>query len=402
MKIVLVGPTHPFRGGIAHYSTQLARHLATRHALTFISFRRQYPRLLFPGRGDRDPSARPIEVGAERLLAPLEPWTWWRSARRLAEARPDLVIFQWWVPFWAPSLASLAWLARRWTGARILFVCHNVLPHDGGRLWERALIRLALGQGDAWLLHSERDEAALRALLPGRVTRREAAAPGRRAIHRALLPLHGIATPLDRVEARRRLDLPEGAPVALFFGFVRRYKGLDQLIAALPTVLARQPALRLLVAGEFWEPAEGYRAQARALGVADALRIDDRYIPNEEVGAYFAAADLLVMPYLQATQSGVVTLAIDQGLPIVATRVGGLPEAVEDGVTGTIVPPADPAALATAILALLEDAALRTRLAAGARAARERFGWDPLLALIEAIGAGREPDGAPEASIDAG
>jgi glycosyltransferase involved in cell wall biosynthesis len=401
VNIVLIGPTHPFRGGIAHYTTLLALHLSEHNALCFLSFRKQYPKRLFPGRSDRDPSEQALTGGAERLLSPLAPWTWWRTARRMAETRPELVIVQWWVPFWAPSLAALAFLARRWTDARVVFVCHNVLPHEGGRWWERFLIRLALARADAWILHSDRDEAALRALLPHHVARREAASPGGRAIHRALLPLHTISEPIDRDRARRRLNLPAAAPVALFFGFVRPYKGLIHLIDALPALRARLPELRLLVAGEFWEPAEGYLERARALGQAEHIQIDDRYIPNEDVGAYFAAADVLVMPYIQATQSGVVTLAIEHGLPIVATRVGGLPESVEDGRTGLIVPPVDPAALAEAILAVLCDTPLRARLAAGAVAARERFGWRPLVALLEAIGAGEVPGAKDAKSVKA-
>ncbi len=414
MRLAMVGPSPPFRGGIAHYTALLARELGRRHALTFVGFRRQYPRWLFPGRSDRDPSSRAAGEAAERLLAPLEPWTWWRSARRLAEGRPELLIIQWWVPFWAPSMAVVARLTRRWSGARVLFICHNVLPHEGGSAWERALLRLALSAGDAWLLHSDRDERALRELLPDRVAEAEAAAPDGRAIHRALLPLHSIATPVDRAEARRRLDLPAEAPVALFFGFVRPYKGLAHLVDALPELSARLPDLRLLVAGEFWEPAEAYRRRAEALGCSAQLRIDDRYIPNEEVATYFEAADVLVMPYVQATQSGVVTLAIEHGLPIVATRVGGLPEAVEEGMTGLIVPPADPAALSRAILRVLTEPALRQQLVEGVEAARARFSWPPLIERIEVIarpGAGRgaewaeqpvpsaEPRSLPSASV---
>lgn len=376
MKIVILGPAYPFRGGIAHHTTLLARQLGRRHAVRLFSFTRQYPARLFPGRTDRDPSRVPLDAGAERVLGPLAPWTWVRTARRIVAERPDLLIIPWWVPFWAPSLAAVAGLVRRWSGTRIVFICHNVLPHDRPRPWEPGLVRLALGRGDAFVVHSAGDAERLRRLLPR-------LAPG--AIHRAALPALDVAPPADRVAARARLGLPEEAPVALFFGFVRPYKGLETLIEALPAVVARIPDLQLVVAGEFWRPAAALAERAERLGVAERVRFDDRYIPNEELGDYYAAADLLVAPYLEATQSGVVTLAPAYGLPVVASRVGGLPEAVEDGVTGLLVPPGDPAALGTALLRVLADPALAARLRAGQWAARERFGWEPLVALLETL-----------------
>lgn len=376
MNIVILGPTYPYRGGIAHHTALLARHLAAHHTVTVLTFVRQYPARLFPGRTDQDPSRATVDTPAERVLSPLAPWTWWRTARRAAAARPDLVLIQWWVPFWAPSLACVATLLRRWTGARLVFICHNVLPHEGGGCLRSALVRLALARGDAFIVHSDADEAALRVLLPGLADA---------AIHRALLPAFTIATPADPAASRARLGLPADAPVALFFGFVRPYKGVMHLIEALPAAIEAVPGLRLVVAGEFWDSVESYRARAAALGVADRVHFDDRYVPNEEVGTYFAAADLVVMPYVEASQSAVATLAVAFGLPIVATRVGGLPEVVIDGETGLLVPPADPAALAEAIGRVLGDAELRAHLRAGVAGARERFGWDRLVSLVEGL-----------------
>ncbi len=376
MNIVILGPTYPYRGGIAHHTALLARQLAARHAVTVLTFVRQYPARLFPGRTDRDPSRSVIDAPAERVLAPLAPWTWWRAARRAAAARPDLVLIQWWVPFWAPSVAVFAASVRRMTGARIVFVCHNVLPHDRGGAWQRALIRLALARGDAFIVHSAADEATLRALLPRLVDGQ---------VRRSILPAFSIAGTEDPGAARARLGLPAGAAVALFFGFVRPYKGLAHLIDALPAALARVPDLHVVIAGEFWEPVEGYRRRAAALGVAERVRFDDRYVPNEEVGAYFAAADVLVMPYVEATQSAVAGLAVEFGVPMIATRVGGLPEMVREGETGLIVPPGDPAALAEALARILEDADLRAELRQGVAAARERFGWGRLVDLVESL-----------------
>jgi len=182
---------------------------------------------------------------------------------------------------------------------------------------------------------------------------------------------------------RAALGLPPGASVALFFGFVRPYKGLVHLIDALPLAVSRVPDLRLVVAGECWGSPAPYLDRAAALGVADRVRFDDGYIPNERVGIYFAAADVVVLPYVEASQSGVVTQAAEALVPSIVTRVGGLPEAVEDGVSGLVVPPGNAGALADALARVLGDPAMGDRLRAGVAATRSRFSWDGVVDLIE-------------------
>lgn len=378
MRVAIVGPTYPFRGGIAHHTTLLAAALRAQHDVLFVSFRGQYPLWLFPGRSDRDPSARAPSGQVDYLLKPLLPWTWLRTGRRVTGFRPHITLIPWWVPFWAPSAGAVARVVRRAGTGRVVFICHNVVPHEGAGRVARALTTFALGGGQAFIVHSAADEARLRALLP-RVTSR----PG--AVHRALLPVHAIAAPVDRADARRALGLAPGDRVALFFGFVRPYKGLEQLIHAVALAARQAPDLRLVVAGEFWLSAEEFTRQAERLGIADRVQLHDAYVPNEAIGSYFGAADVVVLPYLQATQSGVVTLAAQFGLPVVATRVGGLPEAVIDGGTGLIVPPGDPVALSRALVRVLSDDELAARLRAGVAAGRSRFDWAALVGLVEEL-----------------
>lgn len=380
-RIAILGPTHPFRGGIAHYTTLLARHLRESHDVALVSFERQYPSWLFPGETDRDPSTRAVTEDAVHVLSPLRPWTWWRTARAVVEHRPELVLVQWWVPFWAPSLAVVARLVRRWSAARVVFVCHNVTPHDAGGPWDAALTRLALSGGDAYVVHSASDERALRALLP-----EQAAAPG--AVVRGILPVHAITDATDPAAARSSLGIAADRRLVLFFGFVRPYKGLDVLVDAMPRVSARVPEVHALVAGEFWRSPGDYLRRARRLGVADRITIREGYVPNEDVGRLFSAAELVVMPYREATQSGVVTLATAFGLPIVGTDVGGLPEVILHERTGLIVPPNDPEALADAIVRCLTDEALYETLRGGVRASAERFSWDRLTDLVATMAAG--------------
>lgn len=387
MRIALIGPGQPFRGGIAQHTDLLVQALGVAHEVTHIGFRRQYPRWLFGGRSDRDPSAPAREGRAERILDPFAPFSWWRTARRLTSLSPDLIVVQWWVPFWAPSFGGVLRIYRLLVRrpAPVLFICHNVLPHEHpGRLLRGAIRRILL-RADGWMVHGAPDEAVLRDLLGGDLERREA--DGRQRVFRGFLPLFSVSPAVAPEAARSELGLPSTAPVALFFGFVRPYKGLDGLLAAWPLVLRALPVARLLIVGEFWEPLKDFRARASALGVVDSLTIIDRYVRDEELGTVFGAADLVVMPYVTATGSAVAPLALHFGRPMVATAVGGIPEAVTDGVSGLLVPPGDPAALADALVRVLGDPRLRQRLAEGAAGERERFGWPELVARIVAAGA---------------
>ena len=373
MRVGLLGPSYPFRGGIAHYTTLLYRALQTRHEVRFLSFRRQYPPWLFPGRSDRDVSALPLRAeGARPLLDPFDFRSWWAVADELAAFQPDWTILPWWTPFWAlPYTAVLARLRRAGYG-RVLFLCHNVVGHEHERL-HRCASRLVLRQGRAFIVHSPEEATALSALIPG--------ARVRWTPH----PTYGelSRSRISRPEAQRCLGL--SGPLLLFFGLVRPYKGLSDLLAALPTVLARRP-VTLLVVGEFWEPLSVYQRQAAALGVERAVRFVDRYVPNEEIPLYFAAADLVVLPYRSATGSGVGQLALGCGRPVVATRTGSLAYTIEDGFTGYLVPPADPLALAEAILRFLalspeERQAFEHRI----HEREGRFSWAQLVDCVEEL-----------------
>ena len=420
LRIAVLGPAFPFRGGIAHHTSLLANYLAQRHALILLTFRRQYPSWLYPGRTDKDPSDEGIGLPAERVLSPFDPLSWWRAARRVKEHGCELLIVPWWVSFWAPSVRFLlAFLGRQ--RPKVLFICHNVLPHEGRSGLHAILTRMALRQGDQFIVHSKSDEAKLRNLLGSRTLQpivetsqvfvehaggvdgledldhHDHHDDSELKVHRARLPLHEIAEQRDRREARGRLGIREDAKVVLFFGFVRSYKGLDVLIRALPRLRQIQPSATLVVAGEFWEPLAEYEELADSLDVLPHVAFHDRYIANEEVGDFFAAADVLAMPYRSATQSGVITLAVQAGLPIVATRVGGLPEAVTHDRTGLIVEPEAPEELAEALGRILSDEALYLRFQAGLREARAEFGWPKLIQLIEEIAADMGLRPSPEA-----
>ena len=378
MRICVVGPTYPYRGGIAHYTTLLVRHLRLAgHQAPLYSFTRQYPRWLFPGKTDRDPSAFPLRVDCEYILDPINPLTWLRLFRRVRADNPDLLILQWWVPYWTPCLTTIGGLIKRNTKIKIAFVCHNVMPHDGGGVLDRRLALTALRRADALIVHSEQDRYKLLALLPkARVVK---------ATIPTYTPAAAQATPLAVRNLRRELGVPEGVPVLLFFGFVRPYKGLEYLIQALPRIRERLP-VHLIVAGEFWSSREFYERFAQEFGVLPQISFVDRYLPDEELQPFFELADVVVLPYVSATQSAVVPLAFGFNKPVITTRVGGLAEVVRDGVNGLIVPPQDEVALADAVIRFLTTEVgehIRNQMAAGG--ASVGYSWEELVGTIEAL-----------------
>jgi len=375
-RFAVVGPSYPFRGGIAQHTTLLCHALARRHPVTLYSFLRQYPRWLFPGRTDRDVSDRPLTFpGARRCLSFHDPLSWLRVGREIRRSGCDVLVLPWWVTFWAAHDLLLLGAARGRNRPRVLFLCHNVLEHEPGRV-KALLTRLVLRRGDAFVVHARTEEERLREIVGEE-----------RPVLRAFLP---PSFPRERTGDGRlppELGTPaDGETVLLFFGFVRPYKGLDVLLRALPAVLARRP-VTLWIVGEFWRDRDRYDALLAERGLERHVRIVDRYVTDGEAAACFGRATAVVQPYRSATGSGILPVAFDRGVPIVASKVGSLSDIVEDGVTGRLVPPEDPAALAEAILATVlpeENARLRE----GVRAAADRWSWSRLADRLEEFVAG--------------
>jgi glycosyltransferase involved in cell wall biosynthesis len=369
-RFALIGPTHPYRGGIAHYTTLLARQLRQDHELLLLSFARQYPQWLFPGQSDKDPSERPLQTDAEYLLDPLNPLTWRRATRRLQAWRPDAVIMQWWHPFWAPAWSALGRAVKRLPHQpRLLYICHNVLPHEqgAGRAVWPGLTRFVLAPADYFLVHSAADGRILQQILPQA---------------RYVVALHPTYAALgEAAEAALPFILPDDRPLLLFAGFVRPYKGLDILLEALAEVVKRQP-LHLLVAGEFWQGTTVYQQQIDRLNLNESVTLIDAYLPNELLAACLKRADVIVLPYRSATQSGIIQAAFGQTKPVITTDVGGLAEAVTHGETGLVVPPDDPTALAAAIEQFFTEQ-MAVRLSANIAAEMDRFSWRALVARLE-------------------
>lgn len=326
-RVVLVGPVRPFRGGIAHYTESLAQALRDVADLRVVSFRKLYPARLYPGASDRDPAASAMP-GADYLLSATDPRTWRRTADSIAAGRPDVVVFTWWTLYWQPWTAYMA-RRLRGRGIRVVYLCHNIGDHGAGGLRHRLNLAL-LATADAYVVHSREIRDELRAEFPDR-------------------PVMQRAHPVyDRFPAPKHEWKPRGRLDLLFFGFIRPYKGLDLLMDAVE--LAADDGIRLTVVGESWEDTRELEERARSLGVETVLR----YVSDDEAADYFSRADLVVLPYRSATGSGVVSAAYHYQTPVLATRVGGIPDVVDE-TTGVLVEPDDPTALAAALTRLTRD-----------------------------------------------
>jgi glycosyltransferase involved in cell wall biosynthesis len=371
VKVSLLGPTYPHRGGIAHYTTLLARAFAREHEVHLISFSRLYPGLLFPGttQWDRSKDALRPPVEPEPLLDSVNPISWRSAGLRLRALSADLLVVPWWHPFFGPSLGTAARLARR-SGSKKpkrLFLCHNVEPHEASPL-DRSLGRYGLAAADGFLVHARSEAERLRSRAEGRPIRIHPH-PTYEIFHRR---------PPAREEARQKLAAR--GRVLLFFGYVRPYKGLADLLEALR--LARPDSWDLLyVVGEFYEPRERYERLLQDSALRGKVVVVDRYVANEEVADYFAAVDLVLLPYRSATGSGIAQVAFGAGIPVLATRTGGLEDVVEEGVSGLLVEPGRPEALARAIERVFDENLL-PRLREGVARTRGRFTWE---ALVEAL-----------------
>jgi glycosyltransferase involved in cell wall biosynthesis len=371
MRIAFIGPTYPFRGGISHYTTLLYRHLKSRHEVVFFSFARQYPKIIFPGKSDIDPSLSTIqEPGVERIIDSMNPMTWLSVALRIIKSGQHILIIPWWVSFWAPQFWVISFLVKVFSNTKIFFLCHNVVEHESNFV-DKILTRIVFRNGDGFIVHSEEDKKNLLEMLP------------RAKVVKTFHPTYEVFDMgnIDANRVRKRLGID--GKIVLFFGFVRPYKGLKYLILALPEVLLKVK-VTVLVVGEFWKDKEEYLHLIKGLGIENNVIIIDQYVPNEEIQDYFSAADLVVQPYVSATGSGIVQTAFAFNKPVVATEVGSLPEIIEEGKTGYLVPPEEPKELARAIVKFFAERNSE-QFSKNIEKAKYRFSWDKMVDTIESF-----------------
>ncbi|MCR4368372.1 MAG: glycosyltransferase [archaeon] len=325
MRIALIGPLNPFRGGIAHSNEMLLRNLSKTNEVDAISFRRLYPKILYPGKFQAEGKNN------AGILDSISPLNWLGVAKKINSKKPETIIFQWWTTFLFPPYFFLSFLLKGKKAA----ICQNVFPHEEGLLkkitgfFHSILTKVFLSRMDVLVAMSQSDKKMLERLFP------------KKKVTLYLEPMYeleGISgAKFSRESAKNELGVT-GRNVLLFFGFVREYKGLRYLVEAMPEIVKKSDA-KLFIVGEFWEPRQKYEELIHNLGLGNNVHIVDRYVGNDEVPKFFLAADLLVLPYTAISESGVIRMAFNFNTPILSTNVGGNPDHIEDGVNGFLVEP---------------------------------------------------------------
>lgn len=367
MKITIVGPAHPYRGGIAKFNDVLAENLLKEgYDVDIVNFSLQYPSFLFPGSTQYTDAPTTGTVKNVRQLNSVNPFNWCGVGRRIVKHAPDLVIFRYWMPFMAPALGTIARKLKR-AGIRTVALADNIVPHEG-HFYDKPCTHYFLKAMDKVVYMSHQVGAELEQF---NYKGAKAFAP------HPIYDTYGDC--VTRSEACAVLNLDDKYRYVMFFGFIREYKGLDLLLQAWKE-LPNNEDKRLLIAGEFYSNREQYMGLIADLGLEDQIVLRDSYIPEDQVLYYFSAADLVVQPYRTATQSGITQVAYNFGVPMVVTNVGGLSEIVPDGVVGYVVE-VNPKAIAAAI----EDFYVNGRedqFRANILHEKERFSWKNMIGVI--------------------
>jgi D-inositol-3-phosphate glycosyltransferase len=364
-KIVLISPAHPLRGGIAASSERLALALQDAgHAVVIYSFSLQYPAFLFPGKTQFTDDPAPANLQIKTRLNAVNPFNWALVGREIAREAPDQIIVRFWLPFMGPALGSVLRIARITCRKkfRITGLVDNIIPHEK-RFGDRPFAQWFVGACDDFVVMSKSVGAEIRSFLPD-VKNTD------RVVRFAPHPIYDTyGEPLEKTAARQLLKVPENAPMVLFFGFIRKYKGLDLLLESLKNA----PEVHAMVAGECYEDWAFYQKIIQENGLSDRVHLFTDFIPADQVRVFFSAADLVVQPYRTATQSGISQIAYHFEKPMVVTNVGGLPEIVTQGISGYVVEP-EPIAIAKAIQDFFENDR-ETAMKAGVKAEKRRFSW---------------------------
>ncbi len=369
-RVILLSPAHPLRGGIAALSERLAQELQKNGAdVTIYSFRLQYPRFLFPGKTQYTDDPAPNDLKIRTVVNSINPFNWWRVGNMLRQENADLLLVRYWLPFMGPCLGTIARIAKKNRHTKVIAIADNIIPHEkrpGDRLFTGYFIKPV----DAFVVMSRSVEQDLRQFTTDK--------PVLYSPH----PVYdNYGEPVEQEAAKAYLKLSQNDKHLLFFGFIRKYKGLDLLLEALADERVRTLGLKLIVAGEFYDQPDEYHHKIANLKLKNQVILHTDFIPNERVKYYFGAADLVVQPYRSATQSGISQIAYHFKKPMIVTRVGGLPEIVADGRAGYVVE-VNAVAIADAIVDFFTQDRAK-QFAEGLRLGKQQFQWQMMVEGIK-------------------
>ena len=375
-NIVIIGPGHPLRGGLATFNQRLCKQFIDEgHTCCIYSFSLQYPSFLFPGTTQYSSEPAPTDVEIYSVINSVWPLNWIQIGNALRRIRPDIIVVRYWLPFMGPALGSVLRRVKKNNHTKVIAITDNVIPHEK-RPGDVAFTRYFLNSCDAFITMSEKVMNDLRQF--------EKTKPAKQVLH----PLYdNFGEPGSKEEARKKLGLDVNEKIVLFFGFIRKYKGLDILFEAMSllkqqTINNKPQTVKLLVAGEFYEDEKQYKEQIKRLGIEDSLILRTDFIPDSEVKYYLCAADVVIQPYRNATQSGVTPLAYHFEKPMIVTNVGSLPTLVPHEKVGLVCEP-EPASLAAAINRYFELG--EQYFIPHLRTEKEKYSWHNLVDTILTI-----------------
>ncbi|MDE3125655.1 MAG: glycosyltransferase, partial [Bacteroidota bacterium] len=337
--VIIIGPAFPLRGGLASFNERLARQFIEEGFNTFIyTFSLQYPSFLFPGTTQYSTEPPPSDININVSINSINPFNWIKVGLTLKKLRPQIIVVRYWLPFMGPCLGTILRLVQRNHITKIICIADNIIPHEK-RPGDTAFTHYFIQAVDGFITMSDKVLQDLK-----QFTQK----PALKVVH----PLYdNFGTIVPKNEARKHLQLPIDEKIILFFGFIRPYKGLDWLLQAMHYPEIQNAHIKLLIAGEFYEDRQKYMEIIQNLGIQQQLYLKTDFIADSEVKYYLSAADFVIQPYKNATQSGVTPLAYHFEKPMLVTNVGGLPDLVPHLKAGIITEP-NPKAIAEGILQL--------------------------------------------------
>ena len=340
-KITIVSAAYPLRGGIAHFAGLLYNELVKNFDVSVVTFKRQYPSLLFPGKTQLENGDSVQKIPTDIVLDSINPLNWIKIGRKIRDSEPDFLVLKYWMPFFAPAYGVISRIVKKNGKTKILAICHNIIPHEK-KPGDLALTKFFFSSVDYFILLANSVKDDLLNIV-------------QKAKYSVLFhPVYSnFGSAVTKKEAKEYLKI-EDKNLLLFFGFIRDYKGLDVLLEA-AAILKAKFKFKLIIAGEFYSNEERYLKLIDELQLQDYILLYNDFIPQDEVKYYFSACDVVVLPYKSATQSGIVQIANNFCKPMISTDVGGLGEVIKDGKTGYLVEKKNPKKLADAIFKYYEE-----------------------------------------------
>ena len=371
MQIALISVAPPYRGGISKHTSILVENLSKNHSVDVINYSRQYPDFLFPGKTQYLDDKLEND-NSSRMIDSINPLTWFSTGNKLAKKNYDLVIFRFWNPFFAPALGVISGIIKKKSSyTKLMSLCDNILPHEKTP-FAYFLTTYLFDKLDGHIVQSSQTENELQEVVENPVYEKR---------------FHPIYTnfpkKIDKITARKKLGL-SAKNIILYFGIIRDYKGFDILLNAIAELKDSGLDFHLLAGGECYGSDEKYTQLISNLGISDYITWHNKYIPDSEVSNYFSAADVVALPYRTASQSGVTQIAYSYDLPVIVTKVGGLPEIVDEGQSGITIEPENPTELANILEKNLE-AGTFLEMAAYIKKFKQKFSWEYFVNGIESV-----------------